>query len=53
MKAELNKKTMYWRFGDSGEYIYKTEAEAIEKGRKELSVKLKKVCNNGNVSRGN
>jgi len=38
---------MFWRFGD-GEYIYKTEQEAIEKGRKELSIKLNKACKNGN-----
>jgi len=43
MKAELNKKTMLWRFGD-GEYIYKTEQEALEKGRKELAIKLKHGC---------
>ena len=47
MKAELNKRTMLWRFGES-DYIYKTEAEAIEKGRKELAIKMKQC--HGKVS---
>lgn len=51
MKAEKNKYTQMWSYGDSG-FIYKTEEEAIKKGRKELAIKLSngKVSNHKRVS---
>ena len=38
-----------WSFSDSG-FIYKSEEEAYEKGRKELVVKLSKLLKDGKVS---
>jgi hypothetical protein len=46
MKAEQNKKTTFWRYGD-GDYIYKTEQEAVEKGRQEIAIKLKEILKDG------
>lgn len=50
MKAEKNKLTQMWAFGDSG-FIYKTEEEAYEKGRKLLSIKLSKILKDVKIPR--